>query len=148
VFTNQEGLSKTIEYGRWWDKDIPLFPREISDVKHLKQIDIDPGHPETLVLAYREKEGTDIYAFYYTDHQNMENLYGERIIGKSPVEITITLRGRFRPQEFKRILGIDDSDEFIFIEKPSRSDKIIQTLTELWKELKKRSRRGWRAMRK
>lgn len=136
LFTNQGGISKKIEYGRWWDKDIPLFPRKISDVKSLKQIDIDPGLPESLVLAYRKKEGTDIYAFYYTDYQNIENLYDERIIGKPPVEITIRLRGRFNPQEFKRKLDIDNNGEFIFIEKPDQVDKIIQTFTNLWKQLK------------
>jgi hypothetical protein len=134
IFTNQGSMINKIEYGRWWDKDIPLFPIKIPDVKSLKQIDIDPGHPESLVLAFRKAGGKDIFAFYYIDHKNIENLYGERIIGKPPVEITIRLRGHFRPKEFRRILDLDSKGDFIFIEKPSRIGELFQALKKLRKQ--------------
>lgn len=118
IFKSNEGLERRIEYGRWWDKDIPLFPPFMVDVKTFKQKDIDPGHPEVLVLAFRKKRSRDIYAFYYNDHINIEKLYKERKVGKPPIDVAIKLRGRFKPKEFRLTLDIDEKGNFIVTEKP------------------------------
>lgn len=115
---SNEGIVRRIEYGRWWDKDIPLFPPFKVDVKSFKQREIDPGHPEVLVLAFRKKRSQNIYAFYYNDHINIEKLYKERKVGKPPIDVTIKLRGRFKPKEFHLTLDIDEKGNFVVKEKP------------------------------
>ena len=118
TFESQDGTRKRIEYGRWWDKEIPLFLPQLLNVKFLKQTDIELGHPEDLVIAFRRKKGKYIYAYYYTDHLKIVKLYSERRIGKPPIDVTIKISGKFNPKIFECMLGIDDNGQIVFEEKP------------------------------
>ena len=117
IYINSKGEQSNIDYARWWDKEIPLFPQQIYDIKNLKQIDIEPGHPEDLVLAFKKKKGNKIYAYYYTDHRKIDTLYKERKIGKPPIEVSIKIKGRFKPVTFNRVLDYNAEGEFVLREK-------------------------------
>ena len=110
------GNENRIEYGRWWDKDIPLFPRldnpDMEEIKALKRVDINPGHPEILIVAFKELEGEDIHAFYFTDHKKIWEKLERRMIGKPPIEVEIILRGQFETQTFAGNLSLDEKGKF------------------------------------
>ena len=75
----------SVPYGRWWDREIPLYPKMdnlgMEEIKALKRIDIYPGHPETLILAFKKKTGTTIYGFHFTDNKKIWEKLKKRKIG-------------------------------------------------------------------
>lgn len=90
-----------VQFARWADKDVPLFPQNIEDIKSLKQVTIDPGHPESLVLGYRKARGAVFHGFYYTDHKQITDVSTRRRIGSPPIRAVICLRGGFMPTRFE-----------------------------------------------
>jgi hypothetical protein len=108
---------KIVKHGRWCDEDMPLF-QPSGDAKTWKSVDIIPGNPETLVLAFKKKHGKEIYAFGHTDHtrtatkESTDDLRKERLVGVAPVKVRVKLEGRFAPEEFDLILDINSNGEF------------------------------------
>lgn len=115
---------KIIKHGRWCDEDMPLF-QPSGDTKSWKSVDIIPGNPETLVLAFKKKHGKEIYAFGHTDHtrtatkESTDELRKDRLVGDAPVNVKVRLEGRFNPEEFNFILDIDSKGEFVIRENKS-----------------------------
>lgn len=106
---------RPIQFARWSDRDVPLFPRDVEHIKSLKQITIDPGHPESLVLGYRKSRGSHFHGFYYTDHKEILQMSTRRRIGAPPINGIVQLRGRFMPTRFE--LEITRGRQGVFIVK-------------------------------
>jgi len=111
-----DGNEISVDYGRWWDKDIPLFPQidnpDMEEIKALKRVDINPGHPELLIVAFKELEIETINAFYFTDHKKIWDKIEKRIIGKSPIDVEIILRGQFETKSFNGVLSLSKEGNF------------------------------------
>ena len=119
IFTPQKGQPVYIKHGRWCDQDTPLLCGESVDVNSLKIVDIDPGNPASLALAFKKKKGNDIYAYYFTDHKrftsrnSIAKVLKERALGIPPIQVTIRVDGIFDLKEFHRILDIDEKGNFV-----------------------------------
>ncbi len=122
IFRLKDGTTKRIKYGRWCNEEMPLFQPPASD-KSLRQVDIDPGTPETLVIAFKKKHGKNIYAFYYTDHKrtatkkDIDELCKERLIGTPPIYLQVKLDGKFEPKDLDLEIDVDKKGEFVICKK-------------------------------
>lgn len=118
VFIGNDGSIKKIDHGRWCDQDTPLLCGDNVDVKSLKIVDINPGNPISLAMAFKKKGKKDVYAYYFTDHkrfnsaEEINKVCKERALGKPPIKVIIKIDGKFEPKEFHRILDIDNNGEF------------------------------------
>jgi len=122
IFFKLKGETKYIKYGRWCNEEMPLF-QPSEDGKALRQVDIDPENPETLVVAFKRKNSDDIYSFSYNDHkrtatkEEIDALCKERLIGKAPINFQLRLGGKFAPKTFDLLLNINEKGEFVINEK-------------------------------
>jgi hypothetical protein len=118
IFTKNDGTTKRINHGRWCDQDTPLYCGDTVDVKSLKIVDINPGDPISLALAFKKKGKKDVYAYYFTDHKRfisddeINKVCKERALGKPPIKVAIKIDGKFEPKEFRYILDVDKNGEF------------------------------------
>jgi len=118
TFISNDGTIKKINHGRWCDQDTPLYCGDTVDIKSLKIVDINPGDPISLAVAFKNKGKRDIYSYYFTGHKrfNSDNeinkVCKERALGKPPVRLIIKVDGKFEPKEFHCILDITKNGEF------------------------------------
>lgn len=123
IFKDKDGnVVREIEHGRWCDKDEPLLCGADVSVRDLKTIDINPGNPVSLVLAFRRKNSKEkIYAYYFTDHKKflskdkIKKILEERLLGKPPFRVIIRIAGKFEPKKFEFTLDINKKGEFITV---------------------------------
>jgi len=114
LFKSRENNEKVvIEHGRWCDTDLPLL-QPLGDAKSWKIVDIDAGSSEFLVVAFRKKNGRDVYAFNSTDHTKLatkaqlDQLRTERKLGIPPIEFQVKLSGKIKSKTFDLVLDTND----------------------------------------
>jgi hypothetical protein len=122
TFDTEKDGKKVIKSARWCDEHMPLF-QPSGDAKSLKTVDIVPGNPESLIVAFRHKHGNEVYAFDLMDHtrtatkQDLDNLKKERFIGKAPIKFQVKIEGRFKTQVFDLTLAVNSDGDFTVYEK-------------------------------